>query len=176
MVGAMPMPSDFPYRDVYMRGYPQHPWYDRFRLKHPAMDCSQRAKLFSPFDALKGFDEAIASKEVLYENRLETDEGDKEELNRRLNILHNLTVNSRMARANRVTVTLTYFVPCTDRHHEAYGYRGQYATVTGIVWGVASSGIRIGNMTIRLEDVLTLESNHTLPGQEQPIFDTFWEE
>lgn len=61
MVGAMPMPSDFPYRDVYMRGYPQHPWYDRFRLKHPAMDCSQRAKLFSPFDALKGFDEAIAS-------------------------------------------------------------------------------------------------------------------
>ena len=176
MVGAMPMPSDFPYRDVFMKGYPQHPWHDHFRLKHPSMDRSRRAKIFSPFDALKGFDDAIASKEVLYESRLETDEGDKEELNRKLNILHNLTINSRMARANRVTVSLTYFIPCADRHHEAYGYRGQYATVTGVVWGVSTSCIRIDHMTVPLDDVLRLESDHMLPGQEQTIFDAFWEE
>ena len=35
---------------------------DDFYIKHPPMDLSRRAKIFSPFDALKGYDEAIAAK------------------------------------------------------------------------------------------------------------------
>ena len=59
-IGFMSMPSGFPWRDVFLRGRPVHAEADPFRLRHPAMDCGHRAKIFSPFDALKGFGEEIA--------------------------------------------------------------------------------------------------------------------
>ena len=55
------------YRKVYERGKPKHSPFDDFSIKHPAMDLSRRAKIFSPFDALKGFDEEIASTEQSFE-------------------------------------------------------------------------------------------------------------
>ena len=55
------------YRKVYERGKPKHSPYDDFSIKHPAMDLSRRAKIFSPFDALKGFNEEIASTERSFE-------------------------------------------------------------------------------------------------------------
>ena len=63
------MPADFPYAEVLRKGQPVHTPTDDFRLKHPSMPAGRRAKIFSPFDALKGFNEAVASKEVLYEMR-----------------------------------------------------------------------------------------------------------
>lgn len=59
MIGQMKMPGDFPYRDVYRKGKPQHSKTDPFRLRHPAMDPGRRAKIFNPFDALRGFRESI---------------------------------------------------------------------------------------------------------------------
>ncbi len=56
-------PSSFRYRNVYEKGKPTHDKLDSFSVKHPPMDLSRRAKIFSPFDALKGFNEAIISKE-----------------------------------------------------------------------------------------------------------------
>ncbi len=47
------------YRKVYERGKPKHSPFDDFSIKHPAMDLSRRSKIFSPFDALKGFNEEI---------------------------------------------------------------------------------------------------------------------
>ena len=55
------------YRKVYERGKPKHSPFDDFSIKHPAMDLSKRAKIFSPFDALKGFNEEIASTEQSFE-------------------------------------------------------------------------------------------------------------
>ncbi len=55
------------YRKVYERGKPKHMPGDDFSIKHPAMDLSRRAKIFSPFDALKGFNEEIASTELAFE-------------------------------------------------------------------------------------------------------------
>ncbi len=55
------------YRKVYERGKPKHAPFDDFSIKHPAMDLSRRAKIFSPFDALKGFNEEIASTEQSFE-------------------------------------------------------------------------------------------------------------
>ena len=63
-VGYMPMPAAFKYHDVYLHGRPRHQRYDRFWRKHPPMDHRQRAKIFAPFDALNGFDEAIAETET----------------------------------------------------------------------------------------------------------------
>ena len=57
-------PTDtFPYRDVLERGRPEHTADDAFRIKHPSMPCSRRAKIFAPFDPLEGFDEALRNTE-----------------------------------------------------------------------------------------------------------------
>ncbi len=169
-VGYMRMPADFKYLNVFLKGKPRHNNTDPFMLKHPAMDCGRRAKIFSPFDALKGFSEAVAAKDVLYVNRPELDEEDKAEINRRLSILYGLTRNGRMARNNSVTVTVTYFVPCTDENSFAFGHRGQVTSVTGTCWKVDGSVTRsvlVGQATVRFDDIISIEG--------KGIFDEDWE-
>lgn len=176
MIGAMAMPANFQYKDVFIKGYPQHERYDSFRLKHPTMDYGRRAKIFSPFDALKGFSEAVAAKEIMYEFKRELGEEEVEELSRKLNILHNLTYNGRMARAKRIVVTVTYYVPCTDKNHEAFGYRGQYINLTGVCWRVDSEvthTITVGNTTLRIADITDIQSESQVDGES--IFDYGWE-
>ena len=161
-IGVMAMPANFRYREVFLKGRPRHDRYDPFRIRHPSMDRGHRAKIFAPFDALKGFNEAVSAKDVLYEDRIELLQEDTEELSRRLNILHNLTFNGRMARANRVQVTVTYYEPCNDENHEAFGLRGQYKTITGICWNVdaeVGQTILIDRAKIPLRNVLKIEAS-----------------
>ncbi len=58
-IGAMSMPPGFPHQDLCTRGRPRHHPLSRFRLRHPQMPCSRRAKIFAPFNALAGFSEMI---------------------------------------------------------------------------------------------------------------------
>ena len=160
-IGVMAMPADFRYREVFLKGKPRHDKYDPNRARHPRMNRGHRAKIFAPFDALKGFNEAVAAKDVLYEDRVELNPEDTEELDRRLLILHNLTYNSRMARANQVQVSVTYYQPCLDKEHDAYGLRGQYQTISGICWNVdaeVSRTITVDRMRLSLEDVIRIEA------------------
>ena len=53
------MPAGFRYRDVFLKGRPQHDRFDSFRIRHPQMDVGKRAKIFAPFDALEGFSDAL---------------------------------------------------------------------------------------------------------------------
>ena len=55
--------SSFRYRDVYKTGKPVHEKNDSFSVKHPPMEISRRAKIFSPFDALKGFSDELTKAE-----------------------------------------------------------------------------------------------------------------
>jgi len=177
MTGTMQVPANFQYYDVLAKGYPKHIWTDPFRIKHPSMDCSKRAKIFNPFDALKGFDEAVASQEILYENRRELDDEELIELNRRLALLHNLAGNSKLARSNRVIVSVTYYIPCQDQNHSAFGYRGQYVTVTGAVKKITVSNIVVGITTIPLSEIIGLESEYEVTrfdGERGPIFENPW--
>ena len=48
--------EDFRYREVYLRGRPQHQKWDDFSVRHPRMSPGRRARIFAPFDALRGFD------------------------------------------------------------------------------------------------------------------------
>ena len=61
---APTIPSSFRYRKVYEKGKPIHERNDDFYIKHPPMDLSKRTKIFSPFDALKGYDEALRAAET----------------------------------------------------------------------------------------------------------------
>ncbi len=54
----------FRYQRVYEKGKPKHNKSDSFFIKHPPMELSRRARIFNPFDALKGFSETIALTET----------------------------------------------------------------------------------------------------------------
>lgn len=164
-LGYMSMPANFRYKDVFMKGRPQHQRWDPFAIKHPPMSSAKWAKIFSPFDALKEFDEAIGAKEVQYVSKVELSDEAKDELGRRLGILRNLTWNNRMARSNRVAVSVKYFVPCPDENSFFFGTAGTYETAIGIVLNVDTEiGRTITLQTdterkvVDLDDILEIES------------------
>jgi len=171
MIGSMAMPEHFGYADVFLKGPPRHRKDDLFRLKHPAMDAGHRAKIFAPFDALAGFSDAVAAREVLYAFKRELSEGEKEELDRRFGILHRLTWNSRLARENRVPVTVTYYVPCRDQNSFSYGCRGQYVSVSGICRKVDMKSLQVDEKKIPLAEIIAIETGKTVDGRN--IFE--WE-
>lgn len=173
MIGYMQMPADFIYKDVFLKGKPVHQRFDCFRLRHPSMDCGHRAKIFAPFDALAGFNEAVAAKEVLYEFKRELDDCEKEELNRKLVVLHSMTYNSRAAEKNKIPVTVTYYVPCADKNSLSYGCRGQYVKVSGICRHVGLRAITVDKTMIPFVNILNITTSKTVKGQN--IFDT-WED
>lgn len=75
-IGVMAMPVNFRYRDVFLKGKPRHERYDAFCSRHPRMDVGRRAKIFAPYDALKGFHEAVDAKNVLYRDKADLSEED----------------------------------------------------------------------------------------------------
>lgn len=164
-LGYMPMPANFRYTDVALKGRPEHKQWDSFLLKHPPMPASRWAKIFSPFDALKGFNEAVAAKEVQYVYKRELAPDDEAEMDRKLDVLHNLIWNGRMARINKPEVTVTYFVPCADTDNFAYGNAGSYVTVKGTVLNVDVEVARTitlmteaGKKTISFEDLYEIDT------------------
>ena len=159
-IGVMKAPPDFDYFDTLKLGKPQHIKFDDFYRNHPFMDVSKRAKIFAPFAALKGFDGEISDKEIQYQPKIILDEEAQNELNSILYKLKELTPNSRAAKINSVTINVTYFVPCSDKNHEAYGYRGQYVTASGIcmkVDDVITQTITVENFVIPLDDIYRIE-------------------
>ena len=160
-VGNINPPDNFEYTEILKQGKPHHEKFDDFYRRHPFMDVSKRAKIFSPFDALKGFGEATAGKRVQYQPKIILVEEIQDEISRRLDILHRLTINSRIARQNHIVVSVTYFVPCSDKNHEAYGYRGSYLTIEGVcknVDSVISKTITVDDVVIEFDYILSIES------------------
>lgn len=104
---------------------------DLFSRRHPKMTHLNRAKIFAPFAALVGFDDRVRRKEIHYVSKVELDADEEWELNRRLQILYELTANSHLARTNNVEITVEYFAICTDTENDAYMDKGQYLTITG---------------------------------------------
>lgn len=70
-------PEGFRYIEAFRRGRPRHHEYDEFWCRHPAMESGHRAKLFSPFDALKGFDEEIQAQEERFSDPFPPDGEDE---------------------------------------------------------------------------------------------------
>jgi len=111
------IPADFKYKDILLKGRPVHDRYDPFRIEHPPMPASRWAKIYAPFDALRGFNEAIQSKNIQYEERRIPDEDEQAQLNRKLRVLKDLVPNSRIARQNPVTVSVTYYKTAHMSHN-----------------------------------------------------------
>ena len=99
------------YQDIY---HMARPVPDR-----PRMPRQNRAKIFAPYHALKGFSEALHAKDTVYMRRLELAEYAQERLDWKLRHLH-----------RRDTVTVTWFQP---KPGESGQDIGQYLTATGTV-------------------------------------------
>ena len=154
-------PPGFQYEKLFLSGYPRRDAY--FYKNHPPMDRGHRAKLFQPFAALDGFEDTLETKRLLYAPEVYLSDEEQAELNDRLSLLSELTRTGRAARRNRITVTVTYFVPCADQYNDAYLQgEGKYETVTGIVWEVGQGSLLVGEKRLLFGDIRTIEG---------PIFD-----
>ena len=148
------------YRGTFERCRPEHEPCDEFSIRHPKMQLSQRAKIFSPFAALKGFEEAIDEKLERYVDKRELTEEEQSDLDRILTELYERTRSLRMAREDPVRATVCYYVPCPDENHEAYGLRGSYETLSGRVWKVdpmLTKTLRIGDAVIEFADIAAIQ-------------------
>ncbi|MDO4990059.1 MAG: hypothetical protein Q4E45_06090 [Eubacteriales bacterium] len=148
----MEQTAEVKYKDIIHRERPQHALCDEFSVRHPKMQLGQRAKIFSPFSALRGFEEAIDSKLERYVGKVELNEEEQERINRTLLEL----VERSRDRRQRVVVTVRWYVPCSDENHEAYGLYGQYRTLTGTlrkIDPILQRAIRVDETVIAFSDI-----------------------
>ena len=145
------------YSDIIGLQRPVHDG-DLFSRRHPKMTQLNRAKIFAPFAALAGFEDAVRSKEIQYVPRHILDSEEVFELNQRLNELHLATRTSVLARLNHITVKVEYFEVCTDINNDAYGRLGLYHTTVGTVWKVdpVHQIIQVGDKVISFKEISTL--------------------
>ena len=132
-----------------------------------------RAKLFAPYAALRGFETCIEARQVIYVPRCILDPEETAELNRRLVILWERCGTAALARSNPVRVRLEYFVPCEDIRHEAYHVQGQYRTLTGLVRQVDRAGQRlfVEDRAIPFSDLRRLDAAGGLFARPAPAED-----
>ena len=153
------IPPKFPYAAVFLHGRPRHDG-DDFSRAHPPMERGKRAKIFAPFDALDGYGTAIRTKRAVYVEKICLSADERAEINRRLSLLRDRIPAGVKSGGVLPEVRATYYVPCGDRNHDAFGIRGTYETVRGPCRSVdGEAGIlTVGNTAIRFDDLLSVRS------------------
>ena len=155
-MNAATLPAGFKYTAAFLAGRPIHK-DDHFAYRHPRMDRGKRAKIFAPFDALDGYSESIAAKNVQYVERIQLEEYEKNRLDNQFRILQTLTRNGKVARANKIVVSVTYYIPCMDENNFSFLKMGGYVTETGICWKVdpdITRTMKVGEIEIPLDDIV----------------------
>lgn len=105
---------------------------------HPKMERSARAKQFMPFDALRGFREALAERERITVLKKELSEEQKAELNSKLYQLQRLDM-----------VMVEYFCD------------GEYLQTTGVISAIDKEGrtLTIVNTKVAFDDISDLQGD-----------------
>ena len=149
---------DWAYDDILGLQRPVHDG-DVFSRRHPKMTRLNRAKIFAPFAALTGFEEAVRSKQTPYVPRRQLDAEGLLALNRALRRLERATRTGALARQNRVRARVEYFEVCADIHHDAFGRDGLYRAITGVVWRVDTvhQALAIRDRVIPFRDIDSID-------------------
>ena len=125
--------------------------------KRPQMSREQRAAQFAPFSALTGYEDAIKETARLTNRKIEVDDGLREILNNKLNIINeNISKN--------YLVTITYFIPDKKKNG------GEYINIVGEV-----RRIDIVNNIIIMKDKTKINMNDVLNIQSDLFKDIFEE-
>ena len=133
--------TKFEYADIINRVRPIHK-ADRFSYKYPRMSSEKRAKIFAPFAALSGYDDALAEKEVIYDIKRVLTDDEYFDLDCKIATIYEKCSNSILARENAVEVRILYFEPLADDE-----LHGRYLEVSGLV-----TKIRLDKETITILD------------------------
>ena len=148
------IPEDFRYMDTYLKERPGHSM-DAFGLKHPKMDRARRAKLFMPFDALRGFDAKIdiARDSSEYCAKRLLDESEIADIDKSLRELYEAFIrNGRQLLPTYASIT--YFVPMADDGS------GKYEDISGEVTGISPEEqyLLVDNAYIRFDSIYTINT------------------
>ena len=121
---------------------------------HAKMSRLDRAKQFSPFAALKGYEVALRAKEKILVPRIDLPEEAQAELDRKLHMI-----------AKGDLVTVIYF------QRFAGSDIGEYLQITGRVSRLDPERriLKIGDRNILTEDICNLESNAFFSIQYQQV-------
>lgn len=116
--------------------YMQRPVSRRIR-----MDIGHRAKQFAPFAALKGFEECVRKKEIVYEKKKILPYEKANDIDRKLRFL-----------TSGMRIQVTFF-----KESKEFPGKGQYHTIDGIVdFFNPSICLRIGNTEINIMDIIDI--------------------
>lgn len=130
--------------------YMDYPLKSSDIIKHPRMRLEDRAKIFAPFAALKGYEEAIAAKQKIVVPRIELSEESKEYLDLQLGEIDQL-----LSRGQHPVITVVYFKKDKSSNTED----GEYIRFTGMVakFDQTSHILQIVEKRLRLEDIYSIE-------------------
>ncbi|MDF2544593.1 MAG: hypothetical protein K0S47_4311 [Herbinix sp.] len=119
-------------------------------IKHPSMSIEDRAKIFAPFAALKGYEEAIAAKQKVVVLRIELSEESKEDLDLQLGKIERLLTNEQ-----HPIITVVYFQKAKVNNEDG----GEYIKFTGMVakFNRTSRILQIVEKRIQMEDIYSIE-------------------
>ncbi len=119
----------------------------RPKSRHPHMSNADRAKIFSPFAALKGHTEAIQSKEIPRGNKVDLSEEMADALNKKLCLLKKGQV-----------ITVTYFFSDPGPDGSGGMGDGMYLTRSGTVKNIhlISRILEIDDYKINFNDIIDI--------------------
>lgn len=119
-------------------------------MKHPRMPVTDRAKIFMPFAALKGYEEAIEAKQKIVVPRIELSEESKEYLDLQL-----FKIDQLLLTGQHPIITVVYFQ--MDKSNKEDG--GEYIQFTGMVSKLDRTAriIQIVDKRLRLDDIYQIE-------------------
>ena len=114
--------------------------------KHPHMTNMERAAQFSPFAALKGYDDEIEEAARVTEEWFEQDES-------RLSLLNDMLNELKMHEKEHPEVTVAYF------QEDERKSGGEYRTVTGNLKKVDEYNhkLHLNDCTVRFEKIIELK-------------------
>jgi hypothetical protein len=118
-------------------------------MKHPRMKIEDRAKIFVPFAALRGYEEAIQAKQKIVVPRIELSEEAKEALDLQLGRIEQL-----LSQGQHPVITVVYFQMDMGSIDG-----GEYIRFTGMVAKIdqTSRVIQIVDKRLRLKDIYDIE-------------------
>lgn len=126
---------------------------ERPKSNRPSMQRADRAKIFMPFAALKGYDEAIEEQQKLTTERVELSEEQKEELDRKLRSLGELISTGR-----KPSIKVIYFQPDLKKSSEEKRELGKYVEISGTLKGIDAilEVLLLEEVNIRMRDILEI--------------------
>lgn len=156
--------NDFTYKDIIEQVRPISKW-------HSPMANADRAKQFSPFAALKGYEKALQLKQKRYTPRIELTEDAKSLLDLKLHIL-----NQWLENGQKPIVTIRYFVPKPVSNpgktvDENDIELGSYLEISGAAEKINSETrrLQISGESLGIDDVVDLQEGPLTGTSEKTV-------